>query len=217
MSSETLSRRERRTASRRAHILDAAAEVFAKQGFHRTTTKDIAEAADIAEGTIYNYFQSKDDLVIGLLGRLANLEERRRVMEDALQEDFQSFVVRHFSQRLKLAQANNTLIAAVLPELLSSSALREEYTEQMIKPALEMLEQHIQARREAGQIPPVDVPVVTRLVTATVLGLTVMTLLGDDVAEFMWSEPETLAETLTKFLFGGLGAVIANPPEEQQT
>ncbi len=50
----TAARRERRIAARKEQILDAAAQVFAAKGFHRATTKEIAEAADVSEGTIYN-------------------------------------------------------------------------------------------------------------------------------------------------------------------
>ena len=54
------SRRERRIANRRTLILEAAARLFAEKGFHRTTTRDIAEAADVSEGTLYNYFENKE-------------------------------------------------------------------------------------------------------------------------------------------------------------
>ena len=42
-------RRERQNAARVEQILDAAIRLFAEKGFHRTTTRDIAEAADVAE------------------------------------------------------------------------------------------------------------------------------------------------------------------------
>ncbi|MFL7790868.1 MAG: helix-turn-helix domain-containing protein, partial [Anaerolineae bacterium] len=48
--------RQQLIEARRNQILDAAAAVFAEKGFHRTTTKEIASRAGIAEGTIYNYF-----------------------------------------------------------------------------------------------------------------------------------------------------------------
>ena len=45
---------------RRSEILDAAAKVFATKGFVATHMEDIAEAARLAKGTLYLYFQSKD-------------------------------------------------------------------------------------------------------------------------------------------------------------
>jgi AcrR family transcriptional regulator len=71
---QELSRRERRATARRQQILDGAAGVFAEKGFARATTKEIAQSADVSEGTIYNYFDSKADLLIGLMGRVAHMQ-----------------------------------------------------------------------------------------------------------------------------------------------
>ena len=55
-------------AARREQILDAATTVFAAKGFHRATIKEVARAAGVADGTIYNYFENKAALLLGLLG-----------------------------------------------------------------------------------------------------------------------------------------------------
>lgn len=49
--------------ARRRQILDAALACFAKQGFHRTTMKDIISASGLSAGAIYNYFGSKSEIV----------------------------------------------------------------------------------------------------------------------------------------------------------
>jgi AcrR family transcriptional regulator len=45
-------------------ILGAALELFSKKGFFRTTTKEISARAKIAEGTLFNYFKTKEDLAL---------------------------------------------------------------------------------------------------------------------------------------------------------
>ncbi len=57
---------EIRTKSRAA-ILQAGLELFAHQGFHHTTISQIASKAGISKGLIYNYFESKEDLLKGIL------------------------------------------------------------------------------------------------------------------------------------------------------
>jgi AcrR family transcriptional regulator len=47
---------------RRDEIIAAAKKVFARNGFHATTIADIAKEADLAYGSVYWYFDSKDDL-----------------------------------------------------------------------------------------------------------------------------------------------------------
>ena len=48
----------------RKAILKAALELFAQKGFYQTTTKAISKKARIAEGTLFNYFQTKEDLAL---------------------------------------------------------------------------------------------------------------------------------------------------------
>lgn len=50
----------------RRRIVEAAAELFRSQGFETTTTRDIARAAGIAAGTLFNYFETKEALVGGM-------------------------------------------------------------------------------------------------------------------------------------------------------
>ena len=59
---------EEKTATRQ-RILDAAIQAFRQQGFEATTTRDIAAAADIATGTLFNYFPTKEALVEYLAGQ----------------------------------------------------------------------------------------------------------------------------------------------------
>lgn len=56
----------RRSNDKRARILEAAITVFAKNGFHETRVSDVAKAAGVADGTIYLYFESKEELLVSL-------------------------------------------------------------------------------------------------------------------------------------------------------
>ena len=51
------------TDARRRQILDAALRCFSKQGFHRTTMKDIMKESGLSAGAIYNYYSAKGDIV----------------------------------------------------------------------------------------------------------------------------------------------------------
>jgi TetR/AcrR family transcriptional regulator, fatty acid metabolism regulator protein len=53
----------KRNTDKYLKILDAAIEVFARQGFHQSTVAQVAKAAGVADGTIYLYFKNKDDIL----------------------------------------------------------------------------------------------------------------------------------------------------------
>src|SRR5437763_14351392 len=55
-------RRLRQQDVGRGQLLDAAEEVFGRKGFHETTLKEVAELAEFSVGSVYSFFESKDDL-----------------------------------------------------------------------------------------------------------------------------------------------------------
>jgi AcrR family transcriptional regulator len=57
---------------RRDEIMAAAKKVFARNGFHATTIADIAKEANLAYGSVYQYFDSKDDLFYALMSAEGN-------------------------------------------------------------------------------------------------------------------------------------------------
>jgi AcrR family transcriptional regulator len=67
---------------RRARILDAAAKLIVANGL-QCSMAAIAEQADVATGSIYNYFKSKDDMVRGVYSQLAATVAERLIFPDA--------------------------------------------------------------------------------------------------------------------------------------
>ena len=63
----TAERRAREKAQRRREILDAARQEFFERGFHRPTVDDVAARAEVSKGTIYLYFESKEEILAHLL------------------------------------------------------------------------------------------------------------------------------------------------------
>ena len=59
----------RADGDKRERILTAAERIFARHGFFAAKVSDVAKEAGVADGTIYLYFKSKDDLLISLFER----------------------------------------------------------------------------------------------------------------------------------------------------
>src|SRR5579871_3471645 len=78
----TSSRRGRRSAEIRERLFRAALELFARKGLQETTVEDITEAADVGKGTFFNYFPSKEHILIAFsdmqLGKLERFVEAAR-------------------------------------------------------------------------------------------------------------------------------------------
>jgi AcrR family transcriptional regulator len=70
-------RSEGKRARTRARLMDAAVEVFARRGVERASANEIAQAADVSNGTFYNHFRDKDDIVTAVAFRIAGDVVRR--------------------------------------------------------------------------------------------------------------------------------------------
>ena len=71
-------RRSRKKQQTRDRLVDAADALFARDGYEATTTADVAEAADVAQRTLFRHFPSKEALLY------ADMEDARLELRDAL-------------------------------------------------------------------------------------------------------------------------------------
>jgi len=76
---------ERRRELTRTALIDAAADVFAKRGFHAASLEEIAEAAGFTRGAIYKNFENKEELFYAVIERRIDAQLSR--FREALRED----------------------------------------------------------------------------------------------------------------------------------
>jgi AcrR family transcriptional regulator len=88
MAIEPLTRDRRREMTRR-HLLDAAAVVFARDGFHGASLDDVAATAGFTKGAVYSNFKSKDDLFLAVFEDRYAREQRE--MKQVLTEEEQPY------------------------------------------------------------------------------------------------------------------------------
>jgi TetR/AcrR family fatty acid metabolism transcriptional regulator len=197
----SVSRRERLKREREERILDAAAAVFAQKGFHKATIHEIAQLADVADGTIYNYFADKSDLLIGIMTRLAEVEQLTGELAQAMQGEARDFFVAAFRQRIGRIVQGQEMLQAILPEVLVNHKLRRRFYQEYVLRLATMFEQYLRAQIERGRIRPVNVPLAVRMVQSMFVGLIFMRILGDEPLRSGWAD---VPETLVTLVFDGL-------------
>jgi AcrR family transcriptional regulator len=109
-------RRERAKATCRAQIIDAAIRLFGERNIDAVTVDEIAAAADVGKGTIYNYFRTKEDIVVAFMAdferkvhaELRDLDTADRPLAETLTEfirlQFQMKAPHHRFVRVFFAQ-----------------------------------------------------------------------------------------------------------------
>ena len=122
-------RRERRTAETRERLFRAALDLFAKKGFPETTVEDITEAADVGKGTFFNYFPSKDHILLAFgemqLAKLEAAVAEVRTSGASMPEFLRSLGVRMTQEPVR----HPGIIRTLLQAYLSSTPVRTEMIE----------------------------------------------------------------------------------------
>jgi len=75
-----MARKEREKARHRLEILEAAEKVFARKGFRGATIEEIAQQAEFSVGTLYNFFESKEELYAAVL--VERVQQFQRLVEN---------------------------------------------------------------------------------------------------------------------------------------
>ncbi len=108
------SRKEREKEARRTLILDAAARVFSQRSYHAATIDEIAAEAELAKGTLYNYFKDKQSIFEELLhrghGQFVEAIKSLSVEQKSLEE----FIHHAFDQILEKMQEHRYMIRMIM-------------------------------------------------------------------------------------------------------
>jgi AcrR family transcriptional regulator len=197
------------STDRKNQILSAAATIFAEKGFHSTTTKDIAKQAGIAEGTIYNYFDSKTALLLGIFDRMRTSVIEENALPVANDLDVRTFVRTFLQQPFLALKADNfALFRIVVSEMMVNDDLRERYYQQVLEPTLTFAEAYLETQKDKSGIRPMNTRLTIRAISGMVLGVMIEYILGDPPLTEAW---ETLPDFLTDLLLHGLTDDAASP------
>ena len=83
---KSITRKEREERFRRDIVLEAAEALFAEKGYAHTTVADIAKRSELAKGSLYHLFQSKEEIFTAILDRKMSvvLEKLDRLLDDRI-------------------------------------------------------------------------------------------------------------------------------------
>src|SRR6266478_3162094 len=128
-SATPIGRRQRRSAEIRERLFRAALNLFAQNGFAETTVEDITNAADVGKGTFFNYFPSKDHILLAFgemqLSKLEDAIETARRINEPMPKFLRWLGVRMTQEPTR----NPEIIRALLRAYLSTTPVREAMLE----------------------------------------------------------------------------------------
>jgi AcrR family transcriptional regulator len=158
-------------ADRSAKIVDAAAQLFARQGYHGTSTREIAQHAGISENTIFRYFPAKEDLFWAALNsRFSVLELRGDLVNGFLVSDEPQVVLPLILDLL----VDTALLRPELLRLLAIAFIELRWKAEMIltkhlTPFFAVVSRYLEANIAKGKLRPLDPALLTAALASSVM------------------------------------------------
>jgi len=188
----------------RQRIVNTALELFARQGITETTTRQIADRAEVNEVTLFRHFGNKHGLLLAVLQEflqeyllLTQLGESLMSLELEREVNLADFLQHYIQSSLQALENVPELMRSLVGEagqypLESRQALAQGITQinGAFAQALQEMENHVQL--------PTDPMNLATIINTCVLGYTIMVLTSD--VELIWSSKEDFIHSLVKIL-----------------
>jgi AcrR family transcriptional regulator len=174
MTKATIEKKERVTKQRQQQIRDAALQVFAQKGFAHATTAEIARTAGVSEGTIYNYYKDKHDLLISIIRTYIDTELFTHLAQESRSTKDSAAISTLIEDRLNLGFTNVDAMFLLMNEIQLDADLRRQYVEEVARPILKELEEYIERKVSSGEFRALNAAVAARALIAMIMGLSII-------------------------------------------
>lgn len=189
-------------------ILEAATKIFSEKGFENSRTSDIAKEANIAEGTIFRYYKTKKDLLMGLFIPMI-IKFFRPMMLSSIEKIFnkdgmpiEEKVKAIFMDRIKLVRKNMPLVKTLVIEAAYKPEILEAIRESILPKVVDVLDGFMIKNIENDTFRNLDPRVVTRTFMSILAGYIVLTVNFPNM--FPAENDEEEIEKMTYILLEGI-------------
>ena len=183
--------RDLQAENRRNQLLDLALALFAERGFENASIKDLASEAGVAQGLIYHYFHSKDELLEAVFHRHNPLAEFEAIVEE-LSDRPASEGLLFLAQRISLLLPEKRLVIRLLVrELLSPRSKMLTQVVALRQEVVAMLTKYLEQRIAAGELRPHQPLVPTHMLISSFL---ILLLLDQPLEPYATQFVETILD-----------------------
>lgn len=188
-------------------ILKAAQRLFARRGFERTTTRELARAAGVAEGTLFRYFDTKKAILVAVATR-GWIELLTDLLTELSEMGSYEAVAQVMRRRMLNLGQNADMMRVCFLEAQFHPELRDRIQSEVITKMMDVAEAFVQTAINQGVYRPLNPRVVAQVFLGmfTIAGFSQETMIQADASPQARKE---MAETLADIFLRG---VLANPP-----
>jgi AcrR family transcriptional regulator len=200
MKTKKPTRRERQAELLKKEILEAALMVFKEHGYEKATTKKIAERAEVSEGTLYNYFKNKRDILLSLF----NIIKERTFNQATISPDIKGDLNKTLTESLALQfdqKSTLSIFTLLLHETGIDPSVQKVFKEQ-VKAIRKSRTDFFEQLEKAGKIRKVNSTAMAMLINIITIGYITLVESGDK--EMAKIPINKLAGEITDILINGM-------------
>ena len=154
-----VAKRERRKDARPGELLDAALDLFVEKGFAATRVEEVAARAGVSKGTLFLYFQSKDELFKAVVrenisGRLVEWNSDFEAFQGSTC-DMLAYCMNSWWDRVGATRASG-LTKLMMSEAANFPDIAEFYQHEVIRPGHALIRRVLQRGIDRGEFRPLD-------------------------------------------------------------
>jgi TetR/AcrR family transcriptional regulator len=167
-------KRERRKEARPGELLDAALDLFVEKGFAATRAEEVAARAGVSKGTLFLYFQSKEELFKAVVrenisGRFTEWRAELDAFEGTTPE-LLAYCMNSWWERVGMTRASG-LTKLMMSEAKNFPDIADFYQQEVIMPGHALIRSILQRGMDRGEFRPMDLDYAVYLVVAPMIFL----------------------------------------------
>ncbi|WP_339285687.1 TetR/AcrR family transcriptional regulator [Oceanobacillus sp. FSL K6-3682] len=203
-----MTNKEPKLTKKQIAILEAATDLFAEKGYAGTSTSEIANKAEVAEGTIFKHFKSKKGLLLAIVSPMMVKLVAPMIKNDlnkVLDQEFeyiQDFIRAMIENRKEFIHNNLPMLKILVQEIPFHPELKEQFIEYVGKDIFDKLREIIKYYQDKGQLVDMKAEVIMRTVATSILSYIVMRYVF--LPEANWDEEEVETERIIQILESGV-------------
>ena len=143
-------------------IDEAAISLFSEKGFANTSTKEIANKANVAEGTIFRHYKTKDNLLLNILLKFMKYlvptmkKDVVKKLDAQTFENVEDFLRYFLNDRIEFVKKNHDIFRIFVKELIYNDALRDNLLSGHLNEITEVFYVHYDRFKAKGQLQDID-------------------------------------------------------------
>jgi len=207
---ETTHKRERRKEARPGELLDAALDLFVEKGFSAARVDEVAARAGVSKGTLFLYFESKEDLFKAVVREnIANqfpTWQEEFVAFQGSSADMLRYALLSWWERIGKTRASG-ITKLVMSEAQNFPEIAQFYQEEVIKPGNAMIRRILERGVSSGEFRQLDLEQAVHIIVAPMIFLTMWKhSMGACAASAKIVEPEQFIHMQVDVLLHGMNA-----------